>query len=791
MNAGTGAASPKTPSNVSGESHSSVSVVVPAWNSERREELAACLEAIGRQTLSPLEVIVVIDHNPELLEWTASRFPQFRVVANQHERGVVGARNTGTGLAKGDVVVLTDDDTIAEPTWIENLAACFADPSVIGVTGELLPRWSGEKPEWFPFEFYWVFGCSYAGLPSEPAPVRNPIAANMAVRRWALEEVGGFRQGVAPRQIRHRGAVVAGGHALEDTELGIRIGRRWPEMQWLYQPHATVFHRVNEEQATPGYLLRRSFEEGAGKAALAQAVGSEQGLESERRHLLNVIPRGVLGGLGDLLRGKPSGLGRAAMIVAGIAAAACGYASAALGARLDRGDDEPRAMPPEPAPGGFAPIDIVEVEICEALPKLEARLGESGVRYAAAFCLVRLHGEPLGIVEVDLPPSGLDPGSLAASIEAALSGAIDEHLGADGLDRDQLGPEGLPTPAQPRCQLEREEFLARAPFVSVVIPTRDRPERAAAAIDSVLRCDYPSDRYEVILVDNRPDGAADLAGATTATLADERVRVLHEPVPGGANARNTGMANARGEIVAFTDDDVVADRDWLATVARAFDGQPRVGAASGLVMPLELETQAQVWFEGYARFSGRFHRRAYDLGPNRPADDPLFPFDIGVLGTGANMAFRVEALRRAGCLDPAFNTKALPNGTDVEALLRVMLRGWTVVHDPGAIVQHAHQREYHQLERRVYGYGLGLTAVLTKSLLRNPRLLPELARKLPRGISFALSPSSAKNADKKEDFPAALSRLELRGMLRGPLAYARGRREDRRRREANAAPPGG
>ena len=440
----------------------------------------------------------------------------------------------------------------------------------------------------------------------------------------------------------------------------------------------------------------------------------------------------------------------------------------------------------EPTPPDFAPLQVLEVEIGGKLPRLDGGLGESGSRYGGALVLVRLHGQPLGLVEVSLPPGGLEPGPLAERIEAALAEPIGAHLEQDGLPRLPLTADGLDGPERPACSIATEDFLSRAPMVSVVIPTRDRPERAAEAVASVLQCDYPPDRFELILVDNRPDPGEDSAGATAGSLADDRVRVLHEPISGGANARNTGLANARGEIVAFTDDDVVADRDWLMTIARGFDGEPNVGAVSGLVMPLEMETPAQVWFEGYARFSGRFERHAYDLGPNRPLDDPLFPFDIGVLGTGANMAFRTEALRAAGGLDPAFNTKALPNGTDVEALLRVMLRGWTVVHDPGAIVQHAHQREYHQLERRVYGYGLGLTAVLSKSILQNPKLIPELLRKLPRGLALALSPSSAKNESKQSDYPAELDRLELRGMLRGPLAYARGRREAKRARQGAA-----
>jgi glycosyltransferase involved in cell wall biosynthesis/GT2 family glycosyltransferase len=444
-----------------------------------------------------------------------------------------------------------------------------------------------------------------------------------------------------------------------------------------------------------------------------------------------------------------------------------------------------------PAPADFSPVQLEEVEISAKLPELRPGTGVSGAAYGSAFCTVRLHGFPLGVVEVDLPPQGLAPELLAEKIEATLTAAIDAHLEADGVARKPLGANGIPGTEHPPCVAAIDDFLERAPFVSVVIPTRDRPALAVEAVEAVLASSYPADRYEVILVDNRPSEEWDPDEPRTGALADGRVRVLHEPIAGGANARNKGLAEARGEIVAFTDDDVIADRLWLATISRGFDGAPNVGAVSGIVMPRSLETPAQVWFEGYARFSGRFERHAYDFGANRPLDDPLFPFDIGILGTGANMAFRTGALREAGGLDPSFNTKALPNGTDVESLFRVLLGGWTIVHEPVAIVQHAHQSEYHQLERRVYGYGVGLTAVLTKSLIQHPKLVPELVRKLPRGVAFALSSSSQKNSSKREDFPPALTRLELRGMVRGPWAYARGRREAKRaRRAAGQVEPG-
>src|SRR5207247_7211362 len=107
-----------------------------------------------------------------------------------------------------------------------------------------------------------------------------------------------------------------------------------------------------------------------------------------------------------------------------------------------------------------------------------------------------------------------------------------------------------------------------------------------------------------------------------------------------------------------------------------------------------------------------------------------------------------------------------------------------------AIVWHAQPRSYRELEQRVWGYGIGLTACLTKAIATHPRLLPDLLRKLPRGLAFAVSPQSAKNEGRQPDFPSALVRLELRGMAYGPMAYARSRwHQRRRRRRSGSGPP--
>jgi cellulose synthase/poly-beta-1,6-N-acetylglucosamine synthase-like glycosyltransferase len=315
------------------------SVVVSTYDEKRFEDLSACVASLKIQVEPPLETIVVVDHNEALLERTRKTFPAARVIPNRRPRGLAGARNSGIEAAGGEVIAFIDDDARAEPDWLRELETCFEDTRTVGAGGALLPRWEGPEAAWLPREFYWVFGCSYIGLPEGRGPVRNPIGANMAVRASVLEEVGGFREGGgegaadAPSELRARGVVRAAGNIPDDTDLAIRVKQQLPEGVWLYQPSARVLHTVTPERATLGYYVRRCYEEGVGKANLAREVGAGDGLSSESRHLTHVLPAGVLRGFRDLLRGDPEGILRAGAIVLGLAAVGAGFLAGGLAAR--------------------------------------------------------------------------------------------------------------------------------------------------------------------------------------------------------------------------------------------------------------------------------------------------------------------------------------------------------------------------------------------------------------------------------------------------------------------------
>jgi glycosyltransferase involved in cell wall biosynthesis len=301
----------------------SFSVVICAYSLDRWGDLCAAVESVERQSLRPLETIVVVDHNAELGARALARFGDrgVRVVDNDGEQGLSYARNAGIAVAHGDVVAFLDDDAVAEPQWLETLAKTYA-ADVVGVGGAIEPNWLAGRPKTFPPEFDWVVGCTYRGHPTTRAPVRNLIGANMSFRRELFAELGGFRSEIGRVGTRPVGC--------EETEFCLRVARARPRSLILYEPEAAVLHSVPASRATWGYFVRRCFGEGISKAAVASLAGRADAMRTERSYVARTVARGVGTSVAAAARGDVAALGRAARMVVGVAAAAAGYAYAVV-----------------------------------------------------------------------------------------------------------------------------------------------------------------------------------------------------------------------------------------------------------------------------------------------------------------------------------------------------------------------------------------------------------------------------------------------------------------------------
>ena len=142
------------------------------------------------------------------------------------------------------------------------------------------------------------------------------------------------------------------------------------------------------------------------------------------------------------------------------------------------------------------------------------------------------------------------------------------------------------------------------------------------------------------------------------------------------------------------------------------------------------------------------------------------------------MAYRASALRSFGGFDPALGTgTAACGGEDLAMFFKVITHGYQLVYQPGAFIRHYHRRTYDAFQKQAFFYGVGLTAYLTKILLDRPSLLVDIAVRVPAGVWHLLNHDSPKNRLKLPSYPAEINRLERKGMLYGPIAYWRSRRQ--------------
>lgn len=408
-------------------------------------------------------------------------------------------------------------------------------------------------------------------------------------------------------------------------------------------------------------------------------------------------------------------------------------------------------------------IKVVTVELSHPPQPLGDLEGYRGLK-----ALARLHGSPLGYVELPLSGAGLTGEDLRWVILRRLAWPIARRHLKDALE-EPLPPEGLgiegfldaPHPARDGPQ----------PLITVAVCTRDRPEDLKPCLDSLVRLDYPD--LDILVVDNAP---SDDATERLVESSYPQARYIRESRPGLDWARNRAIAEARGEILAYTDDDVVVDPGWATALAAAFE-DPEVMAITGLVAPHELETEAQVLFEWYNGFGRGFERRYWRMD-HESGERSLRYLGAGQYGTGANMAYRRDLFERIGPFDPALDVGTVTNGGgDLEMFFRVVREGYLLAYEPDALVYHRHRPGYAKLRDQIANNGVGFYSYLVRAALSYPDTRGDAIR-LGLGWFFKWSLLRlAKSLVRPPRFPRDLILAELRGSLKGLTRYRKARRQ--------------
>jgi GT2 family glycosyltransferase len=364
--------------------------------------------------------------------------------------------------------------------------------------------------------------------------------------------------------------------------------------------------------------------------------------------------------------------------------------------------------------------------------------------------LVRRDGRPIAMVSLDVTE---DRSDLAQRLIAAAA--------------------KLPSPKEaPWARSEPQSW----PKVTVAIPTVfGRLEMLRLAVASLAALDYPE--FDVVLVDNRSEPRQeDHASVRSAT--PRHVEVLHEPERGISAARNRAVRSCLNPYIAFTDDDVQVEPDWLRQIVRPFLDNERIACVTGLVIPTELSTPEQSQFE---HFYGGFHRTFAPVlhSTERPdPNDPLFPYAPGKFGTGNNMAFRVSALKELGGFDTALGTGTPAcGGEDLAAFIAVLISGGLIAFEPSAVIRHSHRGTAAEFRHQVLSYGVGLSAMYTSLLMARGSRRRDILERLPSAVRLFLGSGNGtvQKSDAGLSAPSALRARQAAGILIGPAMYFRSR----------------
>jgi glycosyltransferase involved in cell wall biosynthesis len=388
-----------------------------------------------------------------------------------------------------------------------------------------------------------------------------------------------------------------------------------------------------------------------------------------------------------------------------------------------------------------SPTKVIEIELSEIDPSGLQSIDVEG--YVNLWCLSRRHGIPQGI---SFWQTGGERHIEVSTIVALLSRSDDDNRIAPGA----------------------EATSAKGLDVTVAICTHDRPNGLSRALNSLSR--QSDTRFTTIVVDNAPRSTISARVVEASSLPD--CDYLIEPEKGLSRARNTALAHVTTPYVAWIDDDELADVDWMARIKQGFAHESSPAAVCGIMLPAELETEAQVRFEQYGGFNkGRGLSSEVLTANSSSVLSPLYP--LPAIGSGGNMAFRMESLRNIGGFDRSLGAGTKTHGGEETRVFCSLLRlGESVLHWPNAITWHFHRREMDQLHAQFYGYSAGLSAFYASMIRTEPGIVWEILRLAPHALrDLGLRDGGIKTDQLPADFPKSLIAAGRKGLLAGALSY--------------------
>lgn len=239
-----------------------VSVVVCTYSMDRYGPFSECVESVLAQKYEPLEIVLVVDGNPDVYERVRLDFGSEEDVIvhnNDENRGISFSRTKGAELASGDIVAFIDDDATAEPDWVQRLVDVYKKTDAIAVGGDVRPDWQTEKPDFFPEEFYWLVGCVEPGFAEDGEEVRNTYGSNISYRREAFLSVEGYDPNTGRKGDKHLQA--------HEAPVGIRLLEEYGKGM-VYTEDAVVHHKLFEYRGKFSWLVFRSFWQGYSKRVM-------------------------------------------------------------------------------------------------------------------------------------------------------------------------------------------------------------------------------------------------------------------------------------------------------------------------------------------------------------------------------------------------------------------------------------------------------------------------------------------------------------------------------------------